>query len=347
MKTGQNYNLSADIIRIFATFFVVFSHTTDVFVLWTPFKGGSAWWMVYYLNTLSRVAVPLFVILSGYLILDSKKTNNLKDFYKRRFSRMLLPFIFWLIVYFWWTVYWGKHSLTVPYVIDTLWTANIWHLYFLIIILELYLLAPVLVRFKNLLSSGKQTLLFWVFALFSISWAALANIPTYHFDLAKYSLTIFIPYIAYFYAGAFLKHVRVKKLQAIIYACGYFFFAFVTNLLARGNMSHFIVFNYSPTLFIMSICFFLALKNIHEHFPKFFSSRLFHGVPFIAGTTFGIYLLHFLVLDVVRDRFHLEPWQMRSPLVLFAVLPAIITFTICLLVVLLGRKIPYVRYIFG
>jgi surface polysaccharide O-acyltransferase-like enzyme len=142
MNKVKNYNISADIIRIIAAFFVVFSHSTDVFVLWTMLKGSISWEIVYYLNTLSRVAVPLFVILSGHLVLSKEKTTNIREFYKRRFSRILIPFLVWLIIYYGWAIYWDQIRLTPQYILQTLWSANIWHLYFLIIILELYILAP-------------------------------------------------------------------------------------------------------------------------------------------------------------------------------------------------------------
>src|SRR5579864_496097 len=95
LATIKNYNVSADIIRILAAYFVIFSHSTDRFVMYTTLKASSAWHIIYYMNTLSRVAVPLFVVLSGYLLLNREKITTVKAFYNKRFSRILYPFIIW------------------------------------------------------------------------------------------------------------------------------------------------------------------------------------------------------------------------------------------------------------
>lgn len=44
-----------------------------------------------------RVSVPLFIRVSGYLLLPMKGTTT--EFFKRRFTRILFPFILWVIVY--------------------------------------------------------------------------------------------------------------------------------------------------------------------------------------------------------------------------------------------------------
>jgi surface polysaccharide O-acyltransferase-like enzyme len=344
----KSYSISADIIRILAVFLVIFSHTTDVFVLWEGLKGSSAWNAVYFLNTLSRVAVPVFIILSGYLILQKDKTKNYKEFLQRRFSRILIPFLFWTVVYFWWVSFWGHVKLTGQYVLQTLWSADIWHLYFLIIILELYLLAPFLVRFTDKISRRKQTVFFLGLILLSFVCAVWANMQTNRFDVAKNIVTIFIPYISYFYAGAYFRDVQVAKIKAIVFALLYIILAFITNTVAKGNMSHFVVFNYSPLLLPMSLCLFLALKDAGGFFNKKVASETFvTKLQYVSGLTFGMYLLHFLVLDVVREKFHLFPWETHTPIVFYAILPAFITFGIVFIVVAVGKKIPVVKYIFG
>jgi len=343
----KNFNLSLGIIRIIATFFVVFSHSTDAFVLWPTFKDGTAWNIIYYLNTLSRIAVPVFIILSGYLLLDKDKAKNVKSFYKRRFTRILIPFIVWLPIYYLWTAHWDNTHLTLQYILNSLLHGSIWHLYFLFIILELYLLAPFLVRVLETSSKTKQTILFWGLIVFSIFWAILANLPGPHFDISMYSFTIFIPYIVYFYAGAYLRTVQISRMQAVMLGFLYLILGFITNLVAKGNMSTFIVFDYSPTLLFMSICFFLALKNFHEFFnKKIFSGKVAKIIAFISSTTFGIYLLHFMILHEFIGHFNLNPWQIHAPVVLNACIASVATFLITFVIVALARKVPYAKYIF-
>jgi surface polysaccharide O-acyltransferase-like enzyme len=59
--------------------------------------NGTWWWAGNFWNSLTRPAVPLFVMLSGYLLLG--KDYPLPDFLKRRFSRVVIPAIFWMLIY--------------------------------------------------------------------------------------------------------------------------------------------------------------------------------------------------------------------------------------------------------
>ncbi len=337
--------MSVDIIRILAVFFVVLSHTTDRFVLYTPLKGSISWNIIYYFNTLSHVAVPLFIMLSGYLLLRKEKLKNIKLFYKRRFSRILLPFIFWVIIYSGNDINWDRARVTIHYIQQRLWNGDVWHLYFLIIILELYLVTPILMRLIEKLSKKKKAILFWSLLAFSI-FCSLLNI--YNIDFKRNSLTMFIPYIGIFYAGAYLRTVKIQKKLIPILLAIYFFLPVITNRIGNGVLGAFIVLNYSPTLLPMTLSLFLVLKNIHQFFRK----RLLSGyipkvIAFIAPTAFGIYLVHALVLDRVFSYFHLYPWQIHTPLVFYAPLPAILTFLISFLIIVAIRKIPYGKYVVG
>lgn len=339
----KNYNISADFLRILAAFYVIYSHSTDRFVLYTTLKGSLAWHVIYYINTLSRVAVPLFIILSGYLLLNNEKIKSLKTFYQRRFSRVFFPFIIWLIIYYGWTVFWDQTILTPQFIWKTLWHGDIWHLYFLIIILELYLITPILKSYSK--TKKQQTILFLSLLALSIISSLLV---IYQINLRRLSLTMFIPYIGIYYAGSYLRDFKITKLLTFVFFALYLVLALITNLVANGNMTtSFIVFNYSPTLLSMTLFLFLAGKDFHKILHLNFSERFKKIVSFIGRTTFGIYLLHFLVLDLVWKYFHLLPWELHAPLILWACVPAFITFAICLAVISLIRLLPYSKYFVG
>ncbi|HSW97850.1 MAG TPA: acyltransferase family protein [Candidatus Saccharimonadales bacterium] len=341
----KNYNLSADIIRILAAFFVIFSHSTDRFVMYTTLNTSSAWHIIYYMNTLSRIAVPLFVVLSGYLLLNREKITTVKTFYNKRFSRVLYPFIIWLIIYYLWEQYFDQVILTPGFIFQSLWGAGIWHLYFLIIIMELYLITPLIEHFNATRTRKQQTILFWSLLALSVVCSLIVNL---HINIQALSLTIFIPYLGYYYAGGYLREVKVNKLWTILFLILYLILAYVTNLIANGNTTSYIIFNFSPTLLPMTLFLFLALKDIHLHFKKdLFSNRVVNIISYVGRTTFGIYLLHFLVLDIVLKNLNLYPWQLHAPLVLWAIVPALITSIITFIAIALIRLLPYSKYFVG
>lgn len=343
MKEINNRNTSIDIMRIIAAFFVILIHTTDTFVLYTPLKGSTAWNILYYLNTLSHVAVPIFIMLSGYLLLNEEKLKNIKLFFKKRFSKILLPFIFWLIIYIGYYIDWDKTRLTAQY-FKRFWNGDFWHLYFLVIILELYLITPILMHLTEKMEKKGKTILFWSLLGSSIFCSLLG---IFNIDFKKNTLTMFIPYISIFYAGAYLRAVNVKRKLFPILLTILLLLPIITNYIGNGDLGSFIVINYSPTLLPMTLCFFLVFKNIGQFLNATYSENISKIITFISSTTFGIYLIHALVLDKVFSYFHLYPWQIHAPLVFYACLPAIITFTISFLIIAAIRKIPYGKYLVG
>jgi surface polysaccharide O-acyltransferase-like enzyme len=287
--------------------------------------------------------LPLFVMLSGYLLLHKEKTKHIKLFYKRRFSRIAIPFLVWLSIYYGLDMYWGR-GFNPFFIITTLWHADIWHLYFIILILELYLLAPFFLRFIESINKNQRTLLFWFLLGISI-FCSLLNIV--HIDLRKTSLTLFIPYIGFFYAGAYLRNVHVKKWLAVILFCVYLLLPLITNKIADGDLGSFIVFYYSPTLLPMTICLFLVLKNFDRFFAILHSPKIIKIIAYISSLTFGIFFIHFLVLEKVFAYFHLYPWQIHAPLIFYALLPAILTFIISFILIALIKKMPWGKYFCG
>jgi surface polysaccharide O-acyltransferase-like enzyme len=88
-----------DLIRTVAIVLVILLHAAIEPVQladeMTP-EGVSLWWTVNIYCSLARPAVPLFVMLSGFLLLQpSKVTEPLKIFLKKRMKRIALPFLFW------------------------------------------------------------------------------------------------------------------------------------------------------------------------------------------------------------------------------------------------------------
>ena len=329
-------------MRVLAAFLVVLGHTTDRFVLYTTLKNSFAWNIVYYFNTLSHVAVPLFIMLSGYLLLHKEKFENINTFYKRRFSRILLPFIFWVTFYTGFDINWDKSRLTWQYIQQRLWNGDLWHLYFLVIILELYLISPLIMWLTEKMTQKNKTVLFWSLLAFGV-FCSLLNI--YNIDFKRNSLTMFIPYIGIFYAGAFLRNIQIKKIFVSLLSAVYFLFPVIANYIGNGILGTYIVLNYGPAILPMTLSLFLVLKNFRDSFGKqpYFPKL----IAFVSPTTFGIFLIHAFILDKVFYYFHLFPWQIHAPLIFYACLPAIITFIISFLIIVVIRRIPYGKYIVG
>lgn len=76
------------------------------------------WWMVNIYQTLSRTGVPLFVMLTGALLLQPSKNETLSVFFKKRWARIGLPFLFWGAIYFAWDYFANQQALTSSFIVQ-------------------------------------------------------------------------------------------------------------------------------------------------------------------------------------------------------------------------------------
>src|SRR5258708_2299044 len=141
-KIVSEHFLWADLIRIISIFLVVLLHTSaSLLYQWSEIPIGY-WWAANFYDSFSRVSVPLFVMLSGALLLG--KQESYSTFFSKRLIRILLPWIFWTGIYVIWAMtFHGEliHSFTEfkRLVIETFF-GGFW---FLGMLVGVYILTPI------------------------------------------------------------------------------------------------------------------------------------------------------------------------------------------------------------
>ncbi|GAB4461904.1 MAG: hypothetical protein Kow0070_20170 [Anaerolineales bacterium] len=86
-----------DYLRVFAILAVITGHVIADFYGLFGKVGAAEWWLSNVLGILARSAVPVFVMVSGALLLG--KSYSIGAFYKKRALRLIPPIIFWNLVY--------------------------------------------------------------------------------------------------------------------------------------------------------------------------------------------------------------------------------------------------------
>ena len=107
-------------------------------VMNTPAAHWVGW-----LNSLLRSCVPLFVMISGVFLFPVK---NEGAFFRKRFSRVLVPFVVWCVVYAFY-LYWQGMTTLQGALLDILkipvnFGTDVGHLWFVYMLLGIYLIAP-------------------------------------------------------------------------------------------------------------------------------------------------------------------------------------------------------------
>ena len=147
-KLGEIVNLN-----VFFAMLVIFIHVSSSPVT-TLAKDGFAYVFVMTLWRFSGFAVPGFLFLSSLKMFVNMKENfSYKKFYKSRFFKIVLPYVFWVIVfyvYFYLRGYFPENQNHFKSLSENILLGNlVAHFYFIVVIVQFYLLAPLWIFIKN------------------------------------------------------------------------------------------------------------------------------------------------------------------------------------------------------
>ena len=270
--------MAIDIIRILAFIFIVLLHTVNI-------QYGVNIWILLY--GIISIGVNLFIMVSGYLLLD--KSEKMSVFFKKRIKGIFPLFIFFNVVY----IFVNKVKIMPVLQGKEIVAPHFWYIY---MILGLYFITPWLQ--KVLKFAKKET--FIILVLWFL--CSILNPHLIKFDLPRIPFSHFpiTEFIGYYILGYYIKVDRnkIKKVPfsiiIIIYLIGFFISAISTKyvLLKTGNrISDFFDKNSLGTFF-MTVSFFtffikLDFKNRNE------------TVKIVSNSTYFAFLVHLLVLKIV------------------------------------------------
>ncbi len=290
----KNYSY-IDIIRVFSIFMVITLHCICDYYADLANAGRGLWHVIGYVNELTRVGVPLFFMISGFLLL-SKDIPNIKAFYKKRILKIGIPFIIYDIFYY---VYMsasaGRDISVSGFFAELLHNGSAYHLWFVYSILFIYLLMPflrIIVKNCNL----NSLILLFILAIFQTSIRPFINTMSgggFYLFLTDDGITGYIGYVILGYILGtydFSKHTR-----RIIYALSIASFV-LTPLLTMNSAvktgEYLFIGGYSLNHYIEAAGIFLWCKtNMHRE------SSL---ITKLSEYSFGAYLIHVFILEIIK-----------------------------------------------
>jgi surface polysaccharide O-acyltransferase-like enzyme len=331
-------------LRIIGIYAVVTAHVAIWLTMATPAFTAN-WWLGCWIFYLGHFAIPVFVMISGALLLGNGRGESAIDFYKRRMYRVGIPLVVWTVVYLVVRrVVHGEH-LTVQSVTTLILTGNpYYHLWFMYMIVGLYLITPALRVFVQ--RSSRRRRLFVIAAVL-----ILANIyfqlDAIFWNHPRFILTTFIPFIAYYLCGYELRLIDPRRvpsryLVAVVAASVIYLAAFSGLFLeTKGGVGTRYLFDFfSLPMVFLSIGVFWA-AYLHDMVAKPPTGVRRTALEWVASTTLGIYILHPLVLDYIWDR--LKNHAGDGTFLAGVILVPLVTFAACYLVTSILMNIPVLR----
>ncbi len=334
----------ADLIRVLAIYLVVVIHVSGQLTnVWGKIPE-SQWIMGDMLGGIARIGVPLFFMLSGFLLLP--RSESLRDFYGKRMLRIVIPFVFWSIFYISLECI-GKPGLCtrgylLPYV---LLQRSFFHLWFLYSLIGIYFILPLL---RLMIRPDTARIFLWYLI---VLWLIFQPIRTLMDQFLHFSININAPlatgFLPYFILGYLLGEIALTRGRLIAAEVAFVIGSLITvagtYILTRLN-GHFngYFYDYVTIGVILSTAgAYLLLRKVSD--VGFLASERFHSLMrWVAGGTFGVYLIHVLVIWSL-DRIHINSFMGSA---LWSVLlVATLVFVISFLLVRLLQKIPVMNYI--
>lgn len=180
-ETSREHVLFVDYIRVIACFLVMLVHASENFYGTENAVGlasnmsqllneSNRFWVAFYDGFCGRISVPLFMIVSAYLLVPMKEGVSMGQFYKRRFLRILPPMACFFLLYSLLPLAWGgmtwEQSLADLKLLPFNFPSMAGHLWFMYPLISLYLIIPVVSPWLER-ASAKDELIF--LGLFGVS----------------------------------------------------------------------------------------------------------------------------------------------------------------------------------
>lgn len=327
-----------DLLRILSVFAVVWLHVAAG-VAQNPDWQSADWWTGNVADALSRWCVPVFVMISGALLLSHPSERDPMGFYKRRLARLLVPIVFWTAFYLLFRAYTDSRFTAAEALRSVIAGTPYYHLWFLYMIAGLYAVTPFL---RQIVAASPPAML----AAFIAGCFILGSSESLRLHLVGEAaawtfLPTFLPYIGYFVCGYYLHtHARqTSRLPLVALAlAGAAIIALGTAALQPyiGARAWGVMHAYQGVFTIlMSVSVFLWGLNLRLDSPLLRSV-----VAQLSSLTFGIFLVHLAWFHfLVRTRLGI---LMTEPLIGIPVL-SLVVFAVSAVTVAIMAAIPYVR----
>ncbi|MGE5574975.1 MAG: acyltransferase [Ignavibacteria bacterium] len=351
-------SLPVDLIRTIAVVLVILLHaaiepTPNIDIMSS--QGTQLWWTSNIYNTISRTAVPLFVMLTGALLLQTNKANEpLGVFFKKRWNRIGLPLVFWGTVFFAWDFTVKGQALTLVSVFQGVLAGPYVHFWYVYILIGLYLITPLM---RVIVANADWRIMRYFLILWFVG-TGVISLLTLSVDIKSQtvwfrdSVFIFTGLIGYFILGAYVARLQFRRSILFLGLVLASIWTIVGTYILEGNLgsayNQFFLDASSFSVIIASVALFLLLagipnSTIEERFPR--GSRV---LKVVSHNSLPIYLFHVIVLEALQKGyfgFKISVTTM-NPIIEIPVI-TIVTLLICLAVIVPLKKLPYVKKILG
>jgi peptidoglycan/LPS O-acetylase OafA/YrhL len=319
----------------------------------------------------SRFVVPAFIFISGFILyLKYKSKTNIKEFYLKRFLKIIPPYVIFSLLYYLWNNFVNdKSGFSIADLTYQVLTANAHaHFWFFALIIQIYLLFPfVLYIYRRI---KRKSLFVLIIFIIQIAWTAVypeindklncnkCNIFNVILSDIIFNRRFFLSHIAYFIFGFYFYeniYYLTKHFISVILTFMVIITIIINTLLWIKGFNIYNNFSDIPASFLMPIrlinivlftstivlLYKIALKASNEY-ENHILIKTFHRY---GNHSYCIYLIHAGIIQGIS--IILVKLGSYYDNILFYILLIVIATPLSYWVSMFISKLPYSEYIVG
>lgn len=360
-----------DYIRVVACFLVMLVHASENF--YGADSSGLAgnvsmlateanrFWVAFYDGGIARTCVPLFMVVSAFLLVPLRPGQSMGAFYRHRFLRILPPMLAFMLIYTFLPLAWGamtwEQSMHDLRMIPLNFPSMAGHLWFMYPLISLYLIIPVVSPWLERASEKDERLFLCFFALSTlIPWLQRLVTPDLwgacfwnRYDMLWYcsgylGYLILAHYIHVHIHWSRSTRLRVGTLCFLVgatFTAWSFWWRGVPGQLIETPLLEWSWEFCTPNVVLATFGAFLLFTTIQQQkAPSWLTAT--------SKLTFGMYLMHLLFLAPISNALIAgDPAHPLLPVWIAIPVIALLTFICCALTTKLLSFIPGSKWIIG
>lgn len=341
-RSKNNFLLAyISLIKIISAFLVILKHTNrDYWVF------SSYWVSTNIMASFCMCAVPLFSLCIGATLLNFNERYDIKEYWKRRFNKIIVPIIGWNIIYYIYRVYILKN-----YKIGNLNFITLYKLYFnnelypiidsLRIFIYGYMVIPLIAYVQKI---NKIQIYSYCFLILLINQSIIPYLLKFNRNnIVIWPYNYDSGYIIYVFAGYIIQNHRFeKKYKILIYISG------SIGLFMRLYIAHYLTFKYKEvdrtqinyqnvSIVFYSCSVFLFIKENCNHLFKIININYIYK---IGSLSLGPFFLHYMIIWSLPYLFNINKNHFN-----YRFFGAFIISIICFMITAVIKKIPFIKYL--
>lgn len=287
----------ANILRGIACLAVIFVHISAIPV--STLQSDSIHMKLFsLLNRSAKFTTPTFIFLSGLTMFYSYKdrTFHYSSFLKKRVLATLIPYFLWTLIYYKYFIDQGYYIFSWDFLIENLLLADMsYHLYFILTILQFYLLFGVFLYIFKRFNHNYTLVALLAISIFTVKYVRFPYVDRF-----------FARYVFFFglgcYTAIYIDIIREKLLKykylvmaAYISISCYYGYQFYQYYGLKKSVDNFLVeLTWFSFCFIAIMFYYLVAYQIAVNE----NSVVYRGFKKIAKASYYVYLSHPLAIFI-------------------------------------------------